>query len=116
MIVRFGVHRLATRAVVDLCWARTRKRSDLAGKEFEYYLRYFGAAQPDEWPLLLPGRHNDPHTTYRADIIDTWNMTITPVDGIFTMSPRDAYDFHDPARPSIKLPGKPWIAVRLSMV
>jgi len=88
----------------------------LAGKEFEYYLRYFGAAQPNEWPLLLPGRHNDPHTTYRADIIDTWNMTITPVDGIFTMSPRDAYDFHDPARPSIKLPGKPWIAVRLSMV
>jgi hypothetical protein len=88
----------------------------LAGKEHAYYLRYFGEARPTEWQLLLPGRRNDPHATYRADIIDTWNMTITPVDGVFAMSPRDNYDFHDPDRPTIQLPGKPWIAVRLVKV
>lgn len=85
----------------------------LGGKEFSYYLRYFGSAAPQEWALSLPGKRNDPHGSYRADIIDTWNMTITPVDGVFTMAPRDAYDVYDPKRPTIALPGKPWIAVRL---
>jgi hypothetical protein len=86
------------------------------GKDSAYYLRYFGSAEPSEWQVLLPGRRDDPHTTYRADIIDTWNMTITPVDGVFTMSPRDSYDFHAPGQPAIKQPGKPWIAVRLVKV
>jgi len=88
----------------------------LGGKEFEYYLRYFGDDAPTEWPVRLPGRDKDPRNTYRADIIDTWNMTITPVDGTFRMAKRDAYDFHDPDRPTIALPGKKWIAVRLTKV
>jgi hypothetical protein len=85
----------------------------LAGKPFDYYLRYFGAARPTEWAVTLPGRAKDTHGSYRAEVIDTWNMTITPVDGIFTMTPRDAYDFHDPKRETIALPGAPWQAVRL---
>jgi hypothetical protein len=88
----------------------------LAGKPFEYYLRYFGSEQPTEWALSLPGHGKDPRNSYRADILDTWNMTVTPVEGVFTMAPRDDYDVHDPARPTIKLPGKPWIAVRLTKV
>jgi hypothetical protein len=39
--------------------------------------------------------------------IDTWNMTVTPVEGVFKMTRRNEYDVHDPARPIIALPGKP---------
>jgi len=88
----------------------------LGGKPFEYYLRYFGEAKPIEWEVVLPGRDDDPLRSYRADIIDTWNMTITPVEGAFRMALRDKYTHHDPARPRLALPGKPWIAVRLTKV
>jgi hypothetical protein len=88
----------------------------LGGQEFEYYLRYFGSAQPSEWPVILPGRGDEALKSYRADIIDTWNMTVTPVEGVFKMARRNAYDVHDPARPAIRLPAKPYQAVRLVRV
>ncbi|WP_336969255.1 DUF5060 domain-containing protein [Sphingobium aromaticiconvertens] len=88
----------------------------LGGKPFEYYLRYFGDAQPTQWPLVLPGRGDDPMVRYRADVIDTWNMTITPVDGVFSMAVRDHYTHHDPRRPIIALPGRRWMAIRLTKV
>jgi hypothetical protein len=85
----------------------------LGGKADSYYLRYFGAETPTEWDVVLPGRGKDSLQSYRADIIDTWNMTITPVDGRFNMARKNDYDVPDPARPKLSLPGKPWIAVRL---
>ncbi len=88
----------------------------IAGKENEYYLKYWGRNTPAEWAVVLPGRDEAALQTYRADIIDTWNMTITPVDGVFRMQRKDQYDVHDPARPVIKLPAKPWIALRLRKV
>ncbi len=88
----------------------------LGGKPFEYYLRYFGREAPTLWALDLPGKHKDPKNSYRVDIIDTWNMTITPIDGAFAMAVKDDYSFHDPYRPTIILPGKPWIAVRIVKV
>jgi len=88
----------------------------LGGRPHEYYLKYFGSAQPTEWPVIIPGREDDPRNTYRADIIDTWNMTIEPVEGVFRMAVRDQYNFHDPERPAIALPGKPWTAIRLVKV
>jgi hypothetical protein len=97
----------------------------LAGKPFEYYLRYFGEQTPGEWRVVLPTGQGTRHGTnpemsepvptiaYRADIIDTWNMTITPVEGVFRMVRRDEYEVHDPERPVIRLPARPWLAVRL---
>lgn len=88
----------------------------IAGKPFEYYLHYFGAETPTQWPVVLPGRKGQPMNSYRLDVIDTWNMTVTPVEGVFTMQRHSDYDFHDPARPTVELPGKQWIAVRLTKV
>jgi hypothetical protein len=97
----------------------------VAGKPHEYYLRYFGEAAPAEWPVILPSGHGSRHGTplragetrppeaYRADIIDTWNMKVIAVDGLFNLVPRSRFELHDPARPTIRLPGKPWLAVRL---
>ncbi|WP_076069840.1 DUF5060 domain-containing protein [Sphingomonas montana] len=88
----------------------------LGGKPFEQYLRYFGSARPTEWPVVLPGRGAEALCRYRADIIDTWAMTVTPVPGVFTMARRNDYDVHDPARPTIALPGRPYMLVRLMRV
>ena len=88
----------------------------IAGKPFEYYLYYLGDTRPTEWPVVLPGKPGEPMHRYRADILDTWNMTVTPVEGVFTMAQNDSYTFHDPARPTLALPGKPWLAVRLRKV
>jgi hypothetical protein len=97
----------------------------MAGKPHAYYLRYFGSEAPEAWQVVLPrgkgARHgetgpfdpNEASQAYRADIIDSWNMTITPVQGLFHLAARDEYALHDPARPAIRMPGKPWLAVRL---
>ncbi len=88
----------------------------LGGHEFAYYLRYFGQERPTEWAVRLPGKGPDSLKRYRVDVIDTWAMTITPVDGVFTMARADEYDVHDPSRPTIALPGRPYMAVRIVAV
>jgi hypothetical protein len=88
----------------------------IGGKPHEYYLKYFGSATPAEWKVALPGRKDDPKNSFRADIIDSWNMTVTPVEGVFRMQQMNDYDVHDPARPAIKLPARPWIAIRMVKV
>lgn len=45
-----------------------------AGQAHLYYLAYFGRHQPSQVTVHLPaGEH------YHAEIIDTWNMTVTPL-------------------------------------
>ncbi len=70
-----------------------------AGKGDDYCLFYWPARQPARYTFDLPeGRR------YRAEIIDTWEMTITPVEGV-----------HE-GKATIELPGKPYTAVRLRAV
>lgn len=69
------------------------------GKEGEYYLFYFGLAQPLRKEILLPE-----NAEFQVDVIDTWEMTITPLEGRFS------------GRCFIPLPGKPQIAVRAQRV
>jgi hypothetical protein len=93
----------------------------LGGKAGEYYLLYFGAARPAEWLFSLP---NDPPNkralaegqTYRVDELDTWNMTITPVGGLFTLGKQQGYEFHDQQERKITLPGRPYMALRIERV
>jgi hypothetical protein len=73
-------------------WARKRG----AGKVGSYYLFYFGYDQPNKWSFELPTE-----AKFQAEIIDTWEMTITPVQGTFS------------GKFELPLPGKPYQAVRL---
>lgn len=66
-----------------------------AGCPLEYYLTYFRTAQPALARFMLPAGK------YRVDIIDTWEMTITPLDHAVS------------GECSIELPSKPYMAVRL---
>ena len=70
-----------------------------AGQPGRYYLFYFDVNQPAEYEFdLAPG------ATYRADIIDPWEMTTTPVAGQFS------------GKCTLKLPGRPYLAVRFRSV
>jgi len=66
-----------------------------AGKPGEYYLFYFDLNQPAEYEFDLASG-----VEYQADIIDPWQMTVTPVPGRFQ------------GKFKIKLPGRPYLAVR----
>ena len=70
-----------------------------AGQEGRYYLFYFDVNQPAEYEFDLAKG-----VRYRADIIDPWEMTITPVAGTFE------------GKFTLKLPAKPYMAVRFQKV
>jgi hypothetical protein len=51
-------------------------------------------------------------------VIDTWNMTINPIDEPFTIrEPKDGeYTVYDVAGRTITLPDDPWLALRITRV
>jgi hypothetical protein len=70
-----------------------------AGQEGRYYLFYLDVNQPAEYEFDLAKG-----SQYRADLIDPWEMTVTPVPGAFA------------GKFNMKLPGKPFLAVRFQKV
>ena len=76
----------------------------MAGKEGEYYLIYFGKEKPAKWDFVLPKKGLAKGAKYKADIIDTWNMTITPLDKTFEIipMPNNNYKFIDKDNSAIK--------------
>ncbi|TFW31039.1 DUF5060 domain-containing protein [Massilia horti] len=87
-----------------------------AGKHAQYYLGYFGRDTPTAWPFVLFKTGLADGMKFRAEVIDTWNMTVTPVDGIFEVKKRDNYTFADKDGRSIALPGRPYMALRIVRV
>jgi hypothetical protein len=67
-----------------------------AGVPDRYYVAYFGAAQPRFHNVKLPYGQN-----YHVDLVDTWNMTVTRLEGIYGGTFR------------IELPGQPYMALRM---
>ena len=96
---------------IDKSWDR-----HVAGVEGRYYLRYLGAEAPTRWAFSLPRDGLKGGERFRVERLDTWNMTVEPVDGHFTMAPMGGYDFHDPQRPHIDMPGRPWMALRVTRI
>lgn len=90
----------------------------LGGVAGRFYLRYFGDAAPGEWAVDLPRDELTGGERFRIDLIDTWAMTIEPQPGVWTMRPKagDRYHFNDAERPTLTLPERPWMAVRLTRV
>jgi hypothetical protein len=90
--------------------------SPIAGRKGELYLVYFGKSAPREWSVELPRAGlNDP-LTFQVELLDAWEMTISPLSGTFVLTPRDRYTLACAERPRIALPGKPYMAVRLRRV
>ncbi|MGB7156799.1 MAG: DUF5060 domain-containing protein [Tepidisphaeraceae bacterium] len=88
----------------------------VAGVAGEYYLIYFGRNALTEWPFDLYREGLEDGMAFRAEIIDTWNMTITPVERTFRVVVDSKYRAHAEGNPVIEMPGQPWMALRLRRV
>ena len=86
------------------------------GQAAEYYLLYFGKETPGSWAFELPKAKLQNGMKFTAEVLDTWDMTTEQVPGVFTVKRKDDYLFADENRRTIKLPGKPYIAVRVKRV
>jgi hypothetical protein len=83
------------------------------GKTGQYYLVYFGRELPEAWPFVLYKTDLADGMKFSVEIIDTWNMTIAPIDGLFEIKKRDDYVFVDKGGRSIALPSRPYMALRI---
>jgi hypothetical protein len=86
---------------------------NIAGQPGEYYLVYFGKESPSEWTFFLPRYELDEGDQFQVEVLDTWNMTVTPVEVPFTVRRESEYVFIDKEDRSVSLPGKPWQALRI---
>jgi hypothetical protein len=84
-----------------------------AGKAGEYYLIYFGKERPGEWAFELPKAELKEGVSFRVEVLDTWDMTVTPVDGVFRIKADGRYRYRADGPGPVKLPGKPYIALRI---
>lgn len=83
------------------------------GKSGEYYLVYFGRETPTSWPFVLYKTDLADGMKFTVDLIDTWDMAIAPIDGVFEIRKRDDYVFVDKGGRSVSLPGRPYMALRI---
>lgn len=89
---------------------------DTAGQAGQYYLTYFGRETPRAWAFQLYKRDVTDGMRFTVDVIDAWNMTITPVAGEFVTKKKDNYHFVDAGSRVVTLPGTRGIAVRVRRV
>lgn len=87
---------LLEEAPADLTATDAIKDVPALAAEGEYYLLYFGIHRPALRPLELPEGES-----FAAELIDTWRMTIEPIEGTYSGSC------------TIGLPGRPYLALRL---
>jgi hypothetical protein len=91
---------------------------EMGGQPGKYYLVYSGKQTPTNWDFEIPKpAPAQPQIAdgmkFTAEVLDTWNMTATPVPGGFTLKQKDDSFFADANGRSIPLPGKPYIAIRI---
>ncbi len=91
---------------------------EYGGQPGKYYLVYLGRQTPKSWEFILPSQKDAlaDGMKFSAEVLDTWNMTVTPVEGVFTVKKKDAYFFADQDGRSIPLPGNPYMAIRIRRV
>jgi hypothetical protein len=79
-----------------------------------YYLIYFGKEINAEWNLNLPKKAGPAAgKKFTIELIDTWNMTITKLPEVFEAAQSTDYRIFDKNRKSIRLPARPYLALRL---
>ncbi len=85
----------------------------VGGKPGDYYLIYFGHETPTSWAFRLYKNGVTAGMRFKVEVIDTWAMTVTPVEGEFVAVKKDSYDFVDAQGRAVTLPGKPGMALRI---
>lgn len=86
------------------------------------YMLYLGRKVMKEWTFNLPNRNIRPFPRmkegerYKVDIIDTWNMTITPCSTVFETIKQDSYRMTDKDGQSVQLPEVPYLLLRIKRI
>jgi hypothetical protein len=88
----------------------------VVGEAGHYYLIYFGKNQPTEWTFGVYKDAVAAGMEFKVEIIDTWNMTITPVEQTFKITSVGKYRAVAAGNEPIKLPGRPWMALRIRRI
>lgn len=86
-----------------------------------YYIIYFGKEMNDSWLFNLPYKNADYKNpeqgiSYKVEIIDTWEMTITEYPHTFELTKPIDYRVYDKDFGKIRLPLRPYIALRITKV
>ena len=94
---------------------------EIGGQPGKYYLIYLGKQMPTNWEFQIPkpplGKLQSAEgMKFTVEVLDTWNMSVTPVSGLFTLKKRDNYSYVDKDNRTIELPGKPYLAIRIKRV
>ena len=92
----------------------------VAGIPRRLYVQYLGRSAPASWsfrlPIGFPGERPEEGDRFRVDVIDTWNMTVSPVDGVFTLDDVQRNDAYDRTSPAVDLPEGEALALRITRV
>lgn len=88
----------------------------MSGAPGKTYLHYFGRETPASWTFQLYRDNLAEGMRFKVEIINVWDMTITPVEGEFVLKRKDRYHFVDASGRAVALPGKRGIAVRIQRI
>ncbi|WP_428666029.1 DUF5060 domain-containing protein [Runella sp.] len=85
------------------------------------YIIYFGKDINESWAFNLPAKNSNfekpkKGNRYKVEIIDTWDMSIQPVPATFEISDVNDYRMYDKENRRIRLPLKPYIALRITEI
>ena len=94
---------------------------EIGGQPGKYYLIYLGKQTPTNWEFQIPkpplGKlQSADGMKFTVEVLDTWNMTVTPLPGVFTLKKKDNYFYADKDGRNVPLPGKPYMAIRIKRV
>jgi hypothetical protein len=84
-----------------------------AGQAGEFYLVYLGRERSAEWVFELPRAGLKGGMRFTVEVLDTWEMTATPVRGEFVIRADSGYRYRSEGERAVKLPGKPYMALRI---
>lgn len=92
----------------------------VAGHAPDEYLLYLGRSAPSTWtfrlPVGFPGGKPQVGDHYRVDVIDTWNMTVTPLDEGFAITRVERADAYAEQAPPVVLAEGAALALRITRV
>jgi len=83
------------------------------------YIIYFGKETINDWVFNIPAKnaaYERPKqgNRYKVEILDTWDMTIEKYPVVFEIGAANDYRFYDKEMKKIRLPIKPYIALRIT--
>lgn len=86
-----------------------------------YYMVYFGKQMNDSWLFNLPAKNGSfdklsAGVRFKVEVIDTWNMTIQEWPEVFETSTEIDYRLYDRYLKKVRLPLKPYMALRVTAI